>query len=72
MKLSLSMFVSKKTTFTKTLIIAGLILVSLPSCKHSKGNCDAYQGSNRSNVRSVKKFKHHTGIIDLTKVADKA
>jgi hypothetical protein len=73
MKLAFTQFVSKKGLFTKTLIIAGLILVSLPSCKHSSGGCDAYQGSSRSNVRSVKKFKHHqAGMIRIDQVANKA
>jgi len=73
MKVAFTQFVSKKGIFTKTLIIAGLVLVSLPSCKHKGGGCDAYQGSTRSNVRSMKKFKHHhTSIIRLDQVADKA
>lgn len=73
MKLAFAQFVSKKGIFTKTLIIAGLILVTLPSCKHKSGGCDAYQGSSRSNVRSTKKFKHHhAGMIRFDQVADKA
>ncbi len=72
MKLSLTKFVSRKGIFAKTLIIASLILVVLPSCGHQKGGCDAYQGSSRSNVRSVKKFKHHAGMINVNNVADKA
>lgn len=55
MKAAIATLVSKKGIITKTLIIAGLVLVTLPSCKHSGGTCDAYQGS----TRSVKAHKHH-------------
>jgi hypothetical protein len=56
-----------------TIIAASMILIGLPSCKHKGGGCDAYQGSTRSNVRSVKKFKHHhASMIRLDQVADKA
>jgi len=70
MKLAITKFASKKRIFTKALVVAGLVLVTLPSCKHSKGGCDAYQGSNRSSLRSVKKFKHHADVLFIKKFAD--
>ena len=60
---SVAKFVSKKSIFTASLILAGL--VALPSCKHKSGGCDAYQGSGRSNFRSVK--KHHAEVITVKK-----
>ncbi|CAN5192027.1 hypothetical protein BH09BAC5_BH09BAC5_22070 [soil metagenome] len=56
MKATISTIVSKKGILTKTLIIAGLVLVTtLPSCKSHGGTCDAYQGS----TRSAKAHSHH-------------
>ncbi|GAB4130844.1 MAG: hypothetical protein Fur0041_00500 [Bacteroidia bacterium] len=42
-----------------TLAIAGIVIATLPSCKH-QGGCDAYQGSHKS-TRSHKK-KHHAVV----------
>lgn len=73
MKATFTKLVSKKGILTKTLIITGLILVTLPSCKHKSGGCDAYQGSTRSNIRSTSKFKHHhASIINLNQIDKKA
>lgn len=55
MKAAITSLVSKKGIITKSLIIAGLVLATLPSCKHKQGGCDAYQGS----TRSVKAKHHH-------------
>lgn len=55
MKAALTNFVSKKGIITTTFILVGLIMVILPSCKHSGATCDAYQGS----TRSVKAHSHH-------------
>jgi hypothetical protein len=55
MKATIANFVSKKGIITKTVIVAGFIMIILPSCKHSGGTCDAYQGS----TRSVKAHSHH-------------
>jgi hypothetical protein len=55
MKAAIATLVSKKGIIAKTLVIASLVLVTLPSCKHKQGGCDAYQGS----TRSVKAHKHH-------------
>lgn len=54
MKATIAKFVSKKGIITKIIILAGLIMVILPSCKHKQGGCDAYQGS----TRSVKAHHH--------------
>ena len=45
----------RKSLFTGTLIIAGLIIGSLSSCGHKHG-CDAYQGSTRS-LKGKKKHR---------------
>jgi hypothetical protein len=55
MKAAIATLVSKKGMITKTLLLAGFVLVMLPSCKHTGGTCDAYQGS----TRSVKAHSHH-------------
>ncbi len=55
MKATISKLVSKKGMIAKTIILASLVVVTLPSCKHKGGACDAYQGS----TRSVKAHSHH-------------
>lgn len=37
----------------RSLVIAGVIVMALPSCKH--GSCDAYQGSSRSTGKAKRK-----------------
>lgn len=49
----------------RSLIIAGVILMALPSCKHGGPDCDAYRGSGSS--RSYGKAKRHsTKVISRT------
>lgn len=55
MKAAIAKLVSKKGMITTTLVIASFVIVTLPSCKHKQGGCDAYQGS----TRSMKAHSHH-------------
>jgi hypothetical protein len=54
MKAVITSLMSKKG-IVMTLVVSAFVLTMLPSCKHSGGTCDAYQGS----TRSVKAHKHH-------------
>lgn len=57
------MMATKKSIFTGILIIAGLVMVSLPSCKHHE-DCGAYQGSGKSS-RSYKKHHRHAQVTSF-------
>jgi hypothetical protein len=50
-------FQKKKSILSGTLIVAGIIISSMTSCK-APGPCDAYQGSGKG-TRSFKQSKHH-------------
>lgn len=55
MKAVFTKIVANRGIITKSLIIASIVLITLPSCKHKQGGCDAYTGS----ARSVKAHNHH-------------
>ena len=56
-KSALTRFAQKKVILTGVLLMTGLVMISLPSCKHQE-DCGAYQGSGKSS-RSYKSKKHH-------------
>lgn len=60
MNSTVAKFAKKKVFVVSVLITAGLVMVTLPSCKHQKGGCDAYQGSQRS----LKKNKHRSAQVE--------
>lgn len=68
-KSAINRFASKKVMLTGVLLMTGLVMISLPSCKHHE-DCGAYQGSGKSS-RSHKAKKHHrhAQVIDLNKTA---
>lgn len=51
---------TKKVFITAGVIIAGMMMLTLPSCKHE--DCGAYQGSGKG-TRSFKKSKHHHAMV---------
>ena len=56
-KTAITRFTAKKVMLTGVLLMTGLVMISLPSCKHQE-DCGAYQGSGKSS-RSYKGKKHH-------------
>ncbi|MCU0434977.1 MAG: hypothetical protein MUC87_16085 [Bacteroidia bacterium] len=44
-------FTVNKAAVLGFFFIAGVVLVSIPSCKSGQGSCDAYQGSTRSHKK---------------------
>lgn len=57
-------FTMKKAFIVRFAIIAGIVLVSLPSCKTGE-SCDAYQGSSRGSARSHKKKRTAEVVREL-------
>jgi hypothetical protein len=51
----------KKGTIIGMILFTGIMLVSLPSCKHQE-DCGAYQGSHKSS-RSHKKHHRHAMVV---------
>lgn len=67
MKRRLTVMKNKKSIWVGGVILAGLTLIMLPSCKQHE-HCDAYQGS----TRSFKKKHHHAEVIKARVDAFKA
>jgi uncharacterized lipoprotein YehR (DUF1307 family) len=51
--------IAPKKVLTVTLFAAGIMMISLPSCRHQE-DCGAYQGSGKG-TRSMK--KHHRAHV---------